>query len=97
MFFFFDFWLFGLFRLWDLYQYEKPEFVSMNCLKDSSRHGLELEIQTPRPRKTSKRTFLVEGILVGVRWVGWVAWVGWVGCVGGLGKSDGKDLGMDLG
>ena len=60
-FFFFAFWLFGLVRLWDLYQYEKPEFVSMNCLKDSSRHGLELEIQTSGPRKTSIRAFLVGG------------------------------------
>merc|ERR1712110_140193 len=65
--FFFVFWLLELFRLWDLYQYEKPEFVSMNCLKDSSRHGLALEIQTSRPRKIAKRAFLVGGILIGIR------------------------------
>ena len=49
---FIDFSLFQLFsflKLWDLHHSEKPEFVSMNCLKDSSRDGLELEIQTSRP------------------------------------------------
>ena len=66
---FIDFSLFQLFsflKLWDLHHSEKPEFVSMNCLKDSSRDGLELEIQTSRPRKIAKRAFLVEGILVGI-------------------------------
>ena len=61
------FWLLGLFRLWDLHQYEKPELVSMNCLKESFGDGLELEIQTSGPRKIAKRAFLVGGILVGIR------------------------------
>ena len=67
---FIDFSLFQLFsflRLWELHHSEKPEFVSMNCLKDSSRDGLELEIQTSRPRKIAKRAFLVGEILVGIR------------------------------
>ena len=59
--------LFSFLRLWELHHSEKPEFVSMNCLKDSSRDGLELEIQTSRPRKIAKRAFLVGGILVGIR------------------------------
>ena len=66
---FIDFSLFQLFsflRLWELHHSEKPEFVSMNCLKDSSRDGLELEIQTSRPRKIAKRAFLVGGILIGI-------------------------------
>ena len=67
---FIDFSLFQLFsflRLWDLHHSEKPEFVSMNSLKESFGDGLELEIQTSGPRKIAKRAFLVGGILVGIR------------------------------
>ena len=39
----------------------------MNSLKESFGDGLELEIQTSGPRKIAKRAFLVDGILVGIR------------------------------
>ena len=45
----------------------KPNFVSMNSLKESYGDGLELEIQTSRPPKNTKRAFLVGGILVRIR------------------------------
>ena len=45
----------------------KPNFVNMHSLKESYGDGLELEIQTSRPPKNTKRAFLVGGILVRIR------------------------------